>query len=343
MDYPNLTAEVLTGIVTGFKVDDTNYPFSAAFTGGGLDVDAPGLWTKWDEEQPIREISKSFESRHAVATPTNPSGIKTKASGMVLSFKKRNLYPEDMDILRAVGGTTAERDAALSNVDRVLGDIERRYRREPMEYLIAGALQDAISINVDGVALTPDYGLDATHNLTAAATWATDSTNILGDIETARRLIIQDSGETPTTVWCGRSVPGYILKNTGIKAWWVNFSGADTRLEKMLVGTEFPFYGLTWKKMEKGYLSSGTWTPYLHADKCIFAPDPSSRWFQNHRGLVRWPTTVMGSVRDFGASYGVASWSRLRDEPPALTLFHRWAGLPILVFPWAVVNLDTTT
>lgn len=343
MDYPNLTAEVLTGIVTGIKVDDASYPFTAAFGSGALDVDSPGLWAKWDEVQPIREIVKSFESRHAVATPTDPSGVKTKASGMLLSFKKRNLYPEDLDVLRAVGGTTADRDTALRNVDMILGDIDRRYRREPMEYLIAGALQDAISITHDGVTITPDFGLPGGHDLTASASWATAGTDILADIETMRRLIIQDSGETPTTVWCGRSVPGYLMKNTVIKAWWQNIAGADTRFERMLTATEFSFYGLTWRKMEKGYLSSSTWTPYLGADKIIMTPDPSQRWFQNHRGLVRWPTALMGSVRDFGSSYGVASWARLRDEPPALTMYHRWAGLPVLVFPAAVVNFDTTT
>ncbi len=343
MDYPNLTAEVLTGIVTGIKVDDTNYPFSAAFGSGALDIDAPGLWTKWDEEQPVREISKAFESRHSIATPTNPGGVKTKASGMILSFKKRNLYPEDLDILRAIGGATSERDAALRNVDFVLGDIDRRFRREPMEYLICAALQDNISITMDGVALTPDYGLDVTHDLTASATWATAGTDILADIETMRRLIIQDSGEMPTTIWCGRSVPGYILKNTVIKGWWQNFAGADTRLERMLVGQSFNFYGLTWNKMEKGYLSSGVWTPYLNADKIIMTPEPSPRWFQNHKGLVKFPTSVLGSVRDFGSTFGVAAWARLRDEPPSLTTYHRWAGLPILVFPAAVVNFDTTT
>lgn len=338
MDYPNLTAEVLTGVVTGIKVDDTNYPFTTAF--GGLTVDAPGLWAKWDEEQPVREISTAFESRHALATPTNPGGVQPKVSGMVLSFKKRNLYPEDMDVLRAVGGATSERDAALRNVDMVLGDIDRRYRREPMEYLIAGALQDAISITVDGTAITPNYGLDATHDVTVGTSWATVSTNILGDIETGRRLIIQDSGETPAHVWCGRSVPGYLIRNTDIKSWWQNFTGSDARLERMLTATEFDFYGMRWHKAEKGYLSSGTWTPYLAADKVIITPEPSQRWFQNHQGLVRYPTAVLGSVRDFGQTFGVASWARLKDEPPSLTLYHRWAGLPILVFPWAVMNMD---
>lgn len=343
MDFPNLQAQVLTGIVTGIKIDDVNYPFSATFTGGGLDVDAPGLWAMWDEELPTREIVKSFESRGALATNTDPTGVKSKAASMLLSFKKRMLFPESLDQLRVVGGPSTQRDTALTNVDRILGDIDRRYRREPMEFLIAGALQDNLAITVDGVAVTPDFGLAGSHDLTAAASWATAGTDILSDIETMRRLIVQDSGYTPENFWVGRNVFAYVLRNTSIKGWLQNFAGADARLEKFLTGSEMNFYGLKWRKMERGYTVSGTWTPYLGDDKTIMFPAVESRWFQNHKGLVRYPTSVLGSVRDFAVTNGVAAWARLKDEPPSMVTYHRWAGMPVLVFPSAVVNFDTTT
>lgn len=343
MEYPNLQAEVLTGIVTGIKVNERDFPFTAFFGDGSLTVNSPGLWAKWDEEQPNREIVKAFESRHAMATPTNPSGVKAKAQAMILSFKKRSLYPEDLDVLRMVGGATADRDEALTNVDRILGDMDRRYGKEPQEYLWAGALQDNIAITVDGVAVTPDYGLAGSHDLTAGVTWAAAGTDIIADIETLRRVAIQDSGEIPTHVWAGRNVFGYLYRNTTIKSWLVNFAGADSRQDNFLTKSDIPFYGMTWHKMEKGYLSGGVWTPYLGDDKMILTPEKSTRWVQHHKGLVRYPTQIIGSVKDFAATYGVAAWARLKDEPPSLTVYRREAQLPVLVFPASVVNFDSTT
>lgn len=342
MDYPNLTAEVLTGVVTGIKVNEREFPLSARFGGGGLDINAPGLFTKWDEIQPQREIVKSFESRGAIATPTDPQGVKTKAAALLLSFKKRTLDVEALDTLRVVGGTSADRDAAQRNVDLMTGDMDRRYRMEPMEYLFAGALQDNISITVDGVAVTPDYGLAGSHDLTAGASWATAGTDIDADVETMKRLIEQDSGETPEDAYCGRNVFGYFRKNTAVKTWLTNFVGADQRFDRMVTGETLNLFGLTWRRMSKGYLSSGTWTPYLGDDKVVMTPAPSQRWFQVHKGIVRFPTDIFGGVKSFGQTYGVAVWSQVRGEPPGITFFHRWAGLPILVFPSAVVNLDTT-
>lgn len=346
MLYPNLQPKVLTGIVTGIQIDQGNYPLSAAY--GGLTVNHDGTFAQWDEVTPLREIVKSFEARDGLATPTDPQSVRPRAASTVTSFKKRYIAPENMDAMRVAVGAGDERaDSAWRNLDFMLGDMDRRYRREPMEYLWAGALQDNLTITVVGQSLAVDYGLPTSHDLVVGAggSWADQNTDIDADVETAKRLVREDAGMRLSDVWCGRNIFSYIRKNDTIKSWLVNYAGADARF-KMLQGETITLFNLTWHKLDGGYLSSSVWTPYIGDDKCIFVPPPSQEWIGWHNGSVRYPTKAIGAGSieqgDFAKTYGVAVWSEYRSEPPLGVVFHRWNGLPVVRFPSAVVNLDTT-
>lgn len=339
MDYPNLRAEVLTGVVTGIKVSE-DYPLTQMF--GGLTVDVDGDIAKWDQVTPIRTIDKTFEARDDVATPTNPQTVQPKAQAMVHNFKKRYVYPEHLDALRVVGGASADRDRSLSNLGWMLGDMKRRYHDEPHEYLIAAALQDNVSITIKGVTVTPDFGLAAGHNLTAGASWATVGTDIDADMETIKRLSVTDSGRQAKVVLCGRNIFGYLRKNTAIKSWLQNYVGAESRFAALQSDRIDNLFGLTWLTMRHGYFVGSTFTPYIPDDVIVVIPDPAKDWFQVHRGSVRYPNTVYGPPTAFEKSYGLTSWSRLHDEPPSACVYMRWAALPVPVFPDAVVVMDVT-
>jgi len=339
VDYPNLRAEVLTRVITGIEVSP-DYPLTRLF--GGLTLDVDGDVAKWDEVTPNREIDKRFETRKSNATPTDPSSVTSKAAAMFVNFKKRHVFPEDLDALRQVGGASTDLDRAHANLAWMLGDMKRRYYDEPLEYMIASALQNNQSVTVQGKTIAPDYGLPASHNLVEVASWGTASTDIDAKVETVKRLLATDAGRVPVLALCGRNIFGYLRKNTAIKSWLQNQTGAANAFDVLQQDTIANLLGIRWQTMRHGYFVSGTFTPYIPDDSIIFVPNPDRSWFQVHRGSVRYPNTVFGAPDSFAKSYGLTSWSRLADEPPSAVVYMRWAGLAIPVFPSAYAVLDVT-
>jgi hypothetical protein len=342
MEFPQLRAEVLTGVATGVQMADGELPFSRMF-GSQTTIDVRGDDAKWDEVQPIRDLETVFEGREAPATTTDPGTVKPKAAGMFVSFKKRVIKPELLDQLRAVGGTDADVAAAERSLGFMIGDMMRRHYHEKVEYLIVSSLLDTQSITVGGATLTPDFGLAGAHDLTVSTSWATASTDIDADVETMKRLIAEDSGRAARTVLVGRNVPGYLRKNSAIKAWFQAREGAPADFDRFQGETIRGLFGLDWVTMRHGYVSSGTWTPFLADDTIIMIPAIDQGWYQRHRGQVQYPTTVYGGLDALAKSYGPTAWSRLKDNPPAAWYFQRWAELCIPVFPSAYVVADTTT
>lgn len=343
MEFANLRAEVLTGITTGIKINESQYPFTAKFVTGANSIDVDGDVAQWDEVQPVRELDKKFEGRDGMATVTDPGSVKRKASGMLLSFKKRRISPEKLDAMRPVGAASTEKDTAWKNLGLMLGDMKRRHYNEILEYMVVSALLDNQSFTMDGVTVTPDYGLPAAHNLTAAASWAVAGTDIDADVETIKRLPVENAGMPITTAHCGRNVFGYLRKNTAVKTWFTNREGAPADFAKFQTDKISNLFGLEWIEYRHGTTVGGTWTPYIPDDTIIFTGPVDASWCQFHRGSVRYPNSVLGSVKDFTKSYGLTTWARLKDEPPAAWVYQRWAGLFVPVFPSAYVVFDTTT
>ena len=338
-EFPTLQAEHLTGIVTGVNINGAEYPMSAML-GTSLDEETPTDAVSWDEILPNRNLVKTFESRGANATNTDYAGFRKKSATLVGSFKKRQVKPEKLLGLRAIGTGSADVAPLSQHVDMMLGDMDRRYRLEPMEYLWLAALQDNISITVDGQAMTPDYGLASDHDLEVDTDWSDPAADIDADVETCVRVVMQDSGETVTDAWCGRNVLGYLRKNDTVKSWLQNFVGADTRFDALVKGKTLSMFGLTWHSMDRGTHVSDVWTPYLNANKVIFTPAFSKRWLMRATGPVIYPTRVIGGgINDVGVGSGVVTYVLWTTDPVAMWVYHRWFALPVLTFPSAVCNL----
>lgn len=340
VEYPQLEREVLTKTFTGVEVREGEQPLYALFKGTLTNVE--GDVAKWDEIQPIRTLDNEYETRDSLATNTATGTVKPKSAQMVMTFKKRELKPEAMRNLRAIGSEqkmSGEQALALT-----MGDIKRRFVHERWERLIAGALRDNLSITVHGVTHTPDFGLDTSHDLTVATSWATASTDIDADVEALRRLIVQDSGRAPSLMLCGRNIPSYLRKNSSVKEWFAGSPAAGSTLSA-LSSQRFSLYGMEWATIDSGYISGGVWTPHIPDDTVICMPRPSSEWFQLQRGTVMAPNgSVYGDKANAGhvETYGEATWARFIDEPPSAWFYLRWAGMAVPVFPSAYAVLDVT-
>lgn len=341
MEFPQLRAEVLTAVATGIQMTDGELPLQRMFS--DVIQDVLGDVAKWDEEQPVRTLDKAFEGREGMATATDPGSVLQKAAGMYISFKKRFIKPEILDMLRAVGGSDASVASAEKSLKLMIGDMMRRHYYEKVEYLLSSALLDNQSVTVGSATLTPDFGLAVSHDLTAGTSWATATTDIDGDVETMKRLIAQDSGRAAAIALCGRNVFPYLRKNSAVKEWFTARDGAVADYASMFGDSIRGLMGLDWYTYRAGYVAAGpTWTPFIPDDTVIIMPRIDSGWFQRHRGQVQFPNTVYGGVTGFNKTFGVAAWSRLKDEPPSAVYYQRWAELAIPVFPSAYVVMDVT-
>ena len=352
MNYPQLEYEALTNTVTGVKIREGSHPLTAKFSPTKINVE--GDVAKWDEALPRRDLDTEFETRSGMATNTNTGTVRPKSSQMAITFKKREIQPELIRMLRNPGSEA--KASAEQRLGLMLGDMTRRYVHERWEFLLAGCLQDNLSFTVEGVSHSPDFGLDASHDLTAAASWATPSTDIDADVEAIKRLIAEDSGRAVREALCGRDIFGNFRRNDQIKEWYQAREGAPADLRAMqhggvngtASGESVFLFGLVWTQYNNGYVPvGGSWTPYIPDDKVIFIPEVSSEWIQMQEGSVMYPSKPMAGghgemLSAFNESFGVAAWSRFLDEPPSAWAYLRWAGLPVLVDPSAIVNLDTT-
>lgn len=340
MEYPQLEREALTRALTGVKVREGQQQLYSIFAGTLQDIE--GDQAKWDEVQPIRTLDTEFETRDSLATNTSTGTVIPRSSGMTVTYKKREVKPEMLRNLRAPG--TEAKMSAEQKLALAIGDMKRRYVWERWEFLIASALRDNLSYTINGVTHAPDFNLDASHNISAGTSWATATTDIDGDIETFKRLIVEDSGFVPTRVLCGRNIFGYLRKNSTIKEWFTAREGAPASLNSMM-GQTLRMYGMDWTTVDSGYISGGSWTPHIPDDTIIVMPEPSADWFQMQRGSVMVPNgNVYGSNVNGGhvEVYGEAMYAKFKDEPPSAWQYLRWAGLAVPVFTWAYLVCDVT-
>jgi hypothetical protein len=340
--YPQLEREALTRTATGVKIREGKHPLTQKFSPTMLNVETDTA--KWDELLPLRDLDTVFEGRDGPATNTATGSVRPRSTQMAVTFKKREVKPELLRNLRAVG--SEEKASGEQKLGLLIGDMVRRYYYERWEFLIAGALQDNLSFTINGTTHAPDFGLDATHDLTVAASWALPGTDIDADVESIKRLVAEDSGWNVTEVECGRNIFSYMRKNTILKEWFTAREGAPADWHALHAGgstgqESIRLFGLTWTQYFNGYVSSGTWTPYIPDDKCIFHPEVSSEWFQMQQGTVMSPKSAYGTnPLDFDETWGMANWVRFKDEPPSAWKYLRWAGIAIPVYPWAYACLD---
>ena len=133
-----------------------------------------------------------------------------------------------------------------------------------------------------------DFKRKSTHTFTAAASWLTAATNILGDIDTGCELVRQDAHVTPDYALASSEAMSGILANTKILAnadnrrvdqGYLTTNGTMPNKFQFLVDNGFTFRGVL--DTPKGHTlhlftyldgydnSSGTYTRYLTADKFV--------------------------------------------------------------------------
>lgn len=235
-----------------------------------------------------------------------------------------------------------------------------------------GNLLDPIDLQSSKAVYTVDYGLSETKStvtsvITSAAiidaSWATDSTDIVGDIRKIKQDSLIRTGYPLRHAFYGDSVLGYIMGNTVIKALY----GSNNAMQNAFAQGEIPngFMGLQWHPVgdcfferatytEKGENTAGTEVSFgtypaassLGAEQVVFCPEPSPEWWEVVEGTYRVPTSFqpaadgLAARGNFAQVTGMFSYATITDDPPGIKHLAGDTFLPVIKVPDAVYIVD---
>lgn len=256
-------------------------------------------------------------------------------SGRCIHVKEHKALDGDtLANLRQAGNR--RREVAQRKIGQELMLLQRRSARL-RNYAVAQMLTGTLAISEDDVKASIDYDVDSTHKPTASASWATSGTDIPTDIRTWKRLVMKDSGYTPTHAWCNEGVMAYLMANTAVKEY---LGTGAYKAQIGATGQITEFMGLTWHVYDLGYIpSGGSFTRYIADDKVVLTPDPDGQWCNLQEGSTM--IHPYGET-DLVEAFGKHAYSLFKDDPAGVQIHTGDVFFPCLYIPDAVVYADVT-
>lgn len=178
----------------------------------GLDI----KWIKGSRGLPIALKPSAYDAK---ATKRGRIGFDKLTAQMPFFKESVSVDEEQRQQLNMVleTGNQAYIDSIMNNVfddeTRLLSGASATREQMRMMALTTGA----ISISANGQNYEYDYGMPATHKITAGTSWNDPAADIYGDIAAAQDVINGDTGITPTRAICGAKVWGYLRSNIAIR------------------------------------------------------------------------------------------------------------------------------
>jgi hypothetical protein len=211
---------------------------------------------EWDEIHQNRDIA-SYTNPDAEANIVDRRGVLHKTATVATIREKKNLSGSTMAWLRRPGteNTQYGEEAVRDELAELNNRIERR--RELSRWQ---ALTGTLTVDEAGTKFTVDYGIAVAHKPTVGTTWSDVSADIITDLNDWKKLIREDSGEEPTTVYLHETVMGHMIRNTGIQA----LMGEQLKTQILQNGYITKVLNLTFVVYSAGYVpSGGSFTPFI--------------------------------------------------------------------------------
>lgn len=294
--------------------------------------DAPANVVTWE----IVELSRDVSGAVPYDAPGREVELTTREvkSATAPTFREqKRIKGSYIQWLRAPGATT--RAQGMEAVDREIRDLLNRIERR-QELLRSQCLKGQLSWTLNGASVTVDTELAATHTDPSSVDWSTSSNDIITDLEGWITLIEQDGGMTPDTLLVGRNASGYLINNDTISSLL-----SDSALDRLLSGriTRIPGLDLDIVTYNQGYVSGGTFYPYVGADEAIMYPSEAAGQLTSTVACH----TNDGPAPESQRGVYVVSW--MSDEPPrGARVSVEYTGLPIMRAPELVVyDSDVTS
>jgi len=285
----------------------------------------------WDIYSPSR-VMGNFRVPGAPASRMDLVKVASRSATLAPVLLEKALDDSALSWLRSNEANSA--DGARAKITREESDLNRvlEYTKE---YAIWQALCGSLSVNQGDVKFSVDYGIRATHKPTATGSWATASTDVIGDIKAWKALVSQDCGYNATDAYCNESVMEYLMGNDDVAA----FLGEGTLREQVAEsGYITRFMGLNWHVYDAGYLdAAGTFHKFI-ADDHLFIVANASPFGSILSGSQEIPAGWSETRR----VYGKFAYSAVDSNPPGVRLFVGENFLPVIYIPDAIVAADVT-
>ena len=320
-----LDYKVLTGTLANFKHPEllgvTLFPTTK--------ID--GQLASWDVYSPSR-VTGNFRVPGAPATKVDLVKVASRTAALAPVLLEKAL--DDMALSWLRTGDAAAGDSARAKITREQADLDRvlEYTKE---YAAWKALSGTFAVNQADVKFTVDYGLRATHKPTASASWATSSTDVIGDIKAWKALVQADCGYTPTDAYCNESVMDYLMTNDDV----TSFLGEGTLREQVgQRGYITRFMGLEWHVYNAGYIdASGNFQKFVGDDKLymVAADAPFG-------SIISGSQEIPAGFSQTRRVNGKFAYSAVETNPPGVKIFVGENFLPVIYIPDAIVAADVT-
>lgn len=247
-----LNPTVLTGVIEQYVAPPENV--------------ARPLFSKVKHPYPVAEwdVLKGSRQRAQVTMPNREGkiveqlGIGKKTSTFIYIREKKAFEPTTLRWLREPGQMAkANAEAAVRRETQDLNDRLERL----VESFCWDSLKGTITISEPDVKAVVDMGIDATHKPTAATLWSdTINADIIANIKAWKKLIIQDSGFSPTDIYLSSDVMEYVYKNSDIR----ELFSERHKYSYLQSGTLEGLIGMNWHIFDGGYENtSAVFVPYL--------------------------------------------------------------------------------
>jgi len=329
--FTNLQYANLTATVTKFRFP--NFWFVNQIPTEPVD----GVIAMWDIEVPVIDIDTDFTTLNGEASPTRMGAYGTRTQKMPITFKFMTLDPGILMQLRAIGqiGNAARAKRGQEYIIREQMAMKRRFGAYLDEYMIAQALTGTLNITINGVPVTINYGVPASHSPTFAfGSWANPATNITRDLTAWKRLVRKDTGLEPRWAICNQTVMNYVMANNSVANLLQYGSGVGIAESGMVT----KFHGLNWVVLDHHYAQPGAVdrfdTPFVADNFLMILPDITSEWITFQKGTVIIPNMTKTDTVEVN---GEVMWARVSDSPTGVTLYYKYARLPAIKLPNAIV------
>jgi hypothetical protein len=324
--------DVLNYRVMTKTVQDFAHP-NLVLTGRFPEEIIDGIQARWDVLQPSRQTA-GFRVPNQAASKLDLMSVDTRTATCLLMNLEKALDEAALGWLREPG--TAEQNNARGLITREQADLEARIAYT-VEWACARALSGSLTVRIGGVDRTLDYGLDATHKPTAAASWASDDTDIPADVGAWSELVERDSGYAAADAYVNRNTMAYLVRNTQVQ----NLLGEGTVREQVgSAGQVTHFMGLDWHVYNAGYIDSdGTFQRFIPDDTVVILPR------ENVFGRLQTGSQMIpagGGAEELVKVYGGFSYAVVQTNPPGVNVYVGRNFLPVVTVPDAVVYADVT-
>lgn len=247
----------------------------------------------------------------------------------------QNIPVSEYEQLRARGGNVT--DAALLQTILSTTDQVVRAVADSIERMRGIVLQTGkATIAQDNFATDDDFGRDAGNTVTAGASWATASTNIIGDLQTWIDAYVALNGSEPGAIVMSRTQLRNIAKSDQFKTSLIGGASRPASLQD--VNDTISAEGLPPIVSYNRQVSvEGSVTKVLSPDSVLLLPAPvdSNDWMGTELGATFWGRTLTSLDSEWNITSdeqpGVVAGVYRNPKPPmGVEVISDAIGMPVL-------------